>query len=55
MIKLLAFAIIIIVAMFFIEFLGIYDIPYFSVPDFLGSRDAMFDASEERMRQRFGD
>ena len=53
--KYIAFAIIILVAMFFLEFLEIVDIPYFEVPDFMSSRDAMFDASEERMRQRFGD
>jgi len=53
--KYIAFGVIILVALFFVEFLEIYDIPYFDVPDFTGSRDAMFDASEERMKQRFGD
>ena len=53
--KYIAFAVIILVIMFFLEFLEIVDIPYFEVPDFLSSRDALIDASEERMQKRFGD
>ena len=55
MAKYICVAVVLLVVMFFLEFLQIVDIPYFEVPDFISSRDAMFDASEERMRQRFGD
>ena len=53
--KYVGYTMLVLVIVFFLEFFKIVDIPYFELPDFTGSRDAMINASEERMQKRFGD
>ena len=53
--KYIGYALVILVALFLLEWLQIVDIPFVELPDLSGKQKMVIEKSEDNMRKRFGD
>jgi hypothetical protein len=49
--KYVGYVILILVVLFAVEYFGIFDIPFFDIPDYLSGKESMMDKTEEAMKQ----
>ena len=49
--KYVGYVIMILVVLFAVEYFGIYDIPFFDIPDYLSGKEGIIDKTEEAMKQ----
>ena len=53
--KYIGYALIVMTALFVLEWFQIVDIPYFDIPDFTGAKKELIEKSKDNMQRRFGD
>ena len=49
--KYVGYVILILVVIFAVEYFGIFDIPFFDIPDYFAGKESMMDKTEEAMKQ----
>ena len=49
--KYVGYVILILVVLFAVEYFGIFDIPFFDIPDYFTGKESMMDKTEEAMKQ----
>lgn len=49
------YAVCILVALFFLEWFQIIDLPFVDIPDFTGGKKVLIEKSENSLKQRLGD
>ena len=49
--KYVGYVILILVVLFAVEYFGIFDIPFFDIPDYLSGKEGMMDKTEKAMEQ----
>ena len=49
--KYVGYVILILIVLFAVEYFGIYDIPFFDIPDYFSGKESMMDKTEKAMEQ----